>query len=395
MSNSQHPIYWFNPVSGEIHLSQEELPAKKSRLYLVINRENLFFGAFALQSKKRVKDSNILNIQSHFIPFKSDFMNIIYSAEKREEKRFFSWVGHLTSTMDVNVESYFYDEIPESLMFKGDPGALRNYRLFVFKRVSGFEIIYFNGGTDDFYSIFEKDESKIVEKIILLTRKFSIGKGETVRMLADRDISSLHDFRRLMDDYSFNIDIDVIKSNENKYFFLPDFFPVKKKFSNLSQNKQMRSIKNIIRQWNRNLTIIMALLLVVILLNILGFIVFKQDNARFHEKFATIGKTLSAAETIEFNLNKIKRKIARYPDHLLYLKTISEALGLESSLIAYSLDEGKIIIEGYSTDSLGILTQLRKSNRFKEIRFKTTVTKNVYSQREKFEIEIILKEAKV
>ena len=395
MSNSHHWIYWFNPVSGEIYLSQDDLPHKKSHLYLVINREKLFFATFALHTGKRVKDSNILNIQGHFIPFKSDFMNIIYSAEKREDKQFFSWVGDITSTRDVDVESYFYDEIPETLMFKGDPAALKHYRLFIFKRVSGFEIIYFNTQTGDFYPIFEKDESRIAEKIILLARKFSIGKEDKVRVLAERDISSIRDIIRLTGHCPFDIDVDVIEKDKDKYFFLPDFFPLKKKYSNLSQNKQMRSIKNIIRQWNRNLTVIMVLLLAVILLNILGFMVLKKDNHRFHERFATVGKMLSASEMMEFRLNKIKNKISRYPDHMLYLETISHAMDLESSLLALSLGEGKIIIEGYSSDSLGILTRLRKSNRFKEVRFKTTVTKNVYSKREKFEIEILLKPAEV
>ena len=53
-------------------------------------------------------------------------------------------------------------------------------------------------------------------------------------------------------------------------------------------------------------------------------------------------------------------------------------------------EEGKILIEGYSPDSLGILTALRKTNQFQDVRFKTTVTKNVQSQKEKFEIEILL-----
>lgn len=395
MSNSNYPIYWFNPENGEIYLSQEKLPRKKSRLYLVINREKLFFGTFSLHTGKRVKDSNILNIQGHFIPFKNDFMNIIYSAEKREDKRFFSWVGPLTAASDIDVESYFYDEIPESLMFKGDPAALPNYNLFVFKRVSGFEIVYFNVDTGDFYSIFEKEEMKIVEKVMLLTRKFSTRREDQVGILVERDIPSIHDIRRLLKDYSANIAVDVMENGNDKYFFLPDFFPLKKKFSNLSQSKQVRSIKNIIRQWDRNLSIIIILLLAVIVLSTLGFVVLKKDNARFQQRFAAVGKTLDASEAIQFKLNKIKRKISQYPDHILFLKTIADAVGLESSLIAYSLGEGKIIIEGYSTDSLEILEKLRKSSRFQEVRFKTAVTKNVYSKREKFEIEILLKASKV
>jgi hypothetical protein len=73
-----------------------------------------------------------------------------------------------------------------------------------------------------------------------------------------------------------------------------------------------------------------------------------------------------------------------------YLKTIAQCLDENSVLIGYSLGDGRILIEGYSPDSLGVLTALRKSNQFQDVRFKTTVTKNVYSQKEKFEIEILL-----
>ncbi|MCP5048978.1 MAG: hypothetical protein GY940_17545 [bacterium] len=381
MSNEKQSLYWFDSTTGDIFFSREELPGKKGNLYLVVNREELFFGSFSLHSKKRVKDNNVLNIQGHFIPFKEDYINIIYTAEKGQEKRFFTWVG----PMAVNDESYFYDEIPESLVFKGDPTVLKNYRLFVFERLSGFEIIYFTG--DEFYSMFEKEEDRIVDKIILLARKFSI--RDQIAIFTDIQIPGL---QRLPDHYPVTVDQ---AGDADKYFFMPDYFTVKKKFSNISENKQMKSIKDIIQQWSRNLTVIAALLLLMVLVNGIGMVMLKSDNSTFKEKFDAIDKVDRRAEMIRFRLNKIKGKIKQYPDHMLYLKTVSESMDQDSTLVGYSLeDDGRIMIEGYSPDSLGLLTRLRQSKKFKEVRFKTTVTKNVHSQREKFEIEILLNEYK-
>ncbi|MGD2090730.1 MAG: PilN domain-containing protein [Candidatus Aminicenantes bacterium] len=383
----QVKMYWFNSSSGEIYLWEDQLPANKRKLYLVVNRENLYFGGFSLHSKKRVKDSNIMNIQGHFIPFKSDFMNFIYSAEKQKQadKHFYFWVGPLTS--GLNIESFFYDEIPESLIFKGEPGIVKNYNIFIFRRVSGYEVIYFNVESGDFYSIFEKEAEQIIEKIALLMRKFAAGREKKIKILTECDIPFIH---RLRSEGHYTFDVDRIKNEVNRTFFLPDFFPVKKKFSNLSQSKQIKSIRNIVRQWSRNLTIIMLLLLLVVLFNVWGFLQLKEDHAHLQQTFKEVGELLDAADMMEFRINKINARISQYPDHMRYLKTIAQCLDENSVLIGYSLGDGRILIEGYSPDSLGVLTALRKSNQFQDVRFKTTVTKNVYSQKEKFEIEILL-----
>ncbi|MCP4150045.1 MAG: hypothetical protein GY757_20025, partial [bacterium] len=162
MSDTTNTVYFFNSENGEIYRTQEELPKKKSHLYLVINRENLYFGSFPIDTKKRLKDTDILNIQGHFIPYKDQFTNIIYNTDRKGtlEKRFFFWIGPPLAGNEV--ESYFYDEIPESLIFKGDPEEIKNYTLFVFTRAGGYEIIYFNG--EDFYSLFEKELPAIQEK---------------------------------------------------------------------------------------------------------------------------------------------------------------------------------------------------------------------------------------
>jgi len=384
-------VYFFDPATGDIYPSEQDLPLKKSRLYLVINREQLFFRMFSVDSKKRIKDSHVLNIQRHFIPFNDQFLNIIYSSEKQQEKKFFSWVGQSIASL-VNVESYFYDEVPESLIFKGDPSVARDYRFFVFKRMTGFEIIYYNGA--DFYSLFEKDRSHIWTHIITLIRKFSPADTNNIKVLTEVDLGPLEsggtgaggDGRAYG---HYHIGVDFI-DDKSRYFFLPDHSPIKKKFSNISENKQLKNIKNIIRRWNRRLNIIIFLLLLTVLILAAGVVSLKKDNGRFKEQFAGIQNVLNASEQVEFRLNRIKQKIAAYPDHLLFLETIADCLGNDSMLIGYALGEGKILIEGYSGNSLELLDRLRKSGLFKEVKFSSTVTKNVYSQREKFEIEITL-----
>jgi hypothetical protein len=369
-------FYWFDAGRGELFLSEEELPGRKGDLYLVVNREELFFNEFSLRSGKRVKDGHVLSIQRHFVPFSGDFMNIIYSAERGEERRFYSWLGPLT----LDVESYFYDEIPESLVFKGDPGTLERYNFFVFERVSGTEVIYFDG--ERFYSLFTKEAEAIVVEIVKLARKFSV--RERIAIFTDTHIPGLNELPGF-----YKVTADVAR-NDDLYYFVPDFIAVKKRFSNISRNKQLKSIKTIRHQWNRNLTVIAALLFLVVLMNIIGMLWLKKDNERFKEQFEVVDRLDRRAEMIRFRLNKIKSKISGYPDHMLYLETVAKCMDLDSTLIGYSLESDRILMEGYSSDSLGLLTRLRKSKRFKDVRFKTTVTKNVYSQREKFEIEIVL-----
>jgi hypothetical protein len=250
----------------------------------------------------------------------------------------------------------------------------------VFQRVAGIEIIYFNGR--EFYSLFEKEAEAVSEAIVLLARKFAINEG--VSIYSDIDIPGQH---RLPEHLNPTIQLADAQAG---WFFMPDHFPIKKKFSNISQNKQLKSIKNIIRQWNRNLTLIAALLFLVVVVNVLGYVILKKDNSAFKERFEVIDRLDGRAESIRFGLTRIKNKIRRYPDHMLYLKTIADAFDIDSTLIAYSMEEGQIYLEGYSTQSLDLLNRLRKSGQFKEVRFKTTVTKNVHNQREKFEIEILL-----
>lgn len=377
MSKEERFFYWFDAGRGELFLSEEDLPGKKGDLYLVINRGKLFFNQFSLQSRKRVKDSHLLSIQRHFIPFGGDFMNIIYGAEQGDERRFYSWVGPLT----LDVESYFYDEVPESLIFKGDPATLNRYNFFVFERVSGYEVIYFNG--TDFYSLFSSDAEGISDALVSLARKFSVKDRLTI--CSDTHIPGLNN----LPDY-YDVNVDGV-GDTDAYYFLPDVVPVRKRFSNISRNRKLQSIKTIRNQWNRNLTVIAALLFLVVLINILGLFWLNKENESFKEQFNVVDKLDRRAEFIRFRLNKIKNKIAAYPDHMLYLDTVAKCMDRDSTLLGYALQEDRVFMEGFSKDSLGLLTRLRKSKIFKDVRFKTAVTKSTYSQREKFEIEMVVK----
>lgn len=373
-------MYFFDAATGAVYRPGEKLPAKKGRLYLVIGRDQLYFRNFSIKSGKRVKDTDMLNLQGHFIPFKEPYLNLIYTMEKKEEKKFFFWVGDAV----VDVESAFYDEIPESLIFKGDPAAVKKYGLFVFQRLNGYEIIHFDG--EEFYSLFHKEREHILEALIALVRKFSL-RGR-VKVLTEVSIPAGPEGAG-----AYALDIDLMRSsrenNGGGYFFLPAHYPVKKKYSNISRDKQLKNIKNMIRQWSRNLNIILFLLLVVVLVNAAGLVYLKKDNRDLQERFAAIQDTVDASDALEFRFNRIREKAAAYPDHLLYLDTVAQALGEDGVLLTYTLEEGHIVIEGFSVNSIEILEQLRKSNHFKNVQFKSTVTKNVHNQREKFEIEMV------
>ncbi len=379
-----HPIpsfYWFNAATGKLILSEDQLPLKKSQLYLVFNRQHLFFGMFPLNIKKWIKVGHILNIQRHFVPFKDDdYIDIVYSTEKQKktDQRFFFWVGR--SSTDIKVESFYYDEIPESLIFKGNPEQIKNYLFFVFKRVGGFEAIYFDPANGDFYSAFTAEEKEIAGKILLLARKFGL----------NRELNILSEVPIRMGDRvppDFNVDI---QSRDERPFFLPDYFPISKTFSNISQGKKLTSIKNIVRLWSRNLDIVIFLLCLFLAANIIAFGVLKKDNRVFGEKFEAVSRVLSESERVRFRVDRIDKKMSQYPDHMLYLYTIARCMNADSMLIGFSIGEGKIILEGYSSDSLDLLTRLRKSGKFAEVRFKTTVIANAYNGKEKFEIEILL-----
>jgi len=375
-------MYWYNAQNGEIYLTNEHLPQKRGNLYLVIGRDRLFFKSFSLNTKRRLKNNDILNIQGHFIPFgKKEYLNIIYGTEKNTEKRFLSWIGQPTN--EKGIDSYFYDEIPETLLFMGNPEKTNEYDFFIFPRRQGYEVIYLNAENHDFYSVFTKELSGINDKLLGLMRKFP--QNREARILTAVEIPGIQSLKRTRD-----FQLDYLNHNKEHYFFLPDYFPLKKKFSNAALNQRLMSIKNILGRWNRSMNIFILLLVFVLFVNIVAYFYLKNDHSELKEKFDNVSRLVGETENLEFQLGKIKTHLQRYPDHLLFLKTICFSLDPTSTLLTYTMEDKKIVIDGFSADSLQLLEQLRKSGRFKEVKFNSTVTKNVYSQKEKFQIEIEL-----
>jgi hypothetical protein len=368
---SQQPAYFLNLDNGDVFLTENEIPKRRGQLYMVVNRQQLSFHSFSVKSKKKIKDNQLVNIQRNFVPFQEPFLNIIFGIDTKQEKQFFFWIGNFS----VETERFYYDEVPETLVFKGDPQSLKHYDIFVFQRISGFEIIYLQN--NDFFTIFETESGNISEQILFLSRKFSRPNG--LEVCSEVEISSPPSCCQV---HSLE--------NKGKLFYLPDYFPLRKRFSNISRSKQVRNVRNIVQSLDRSLTLV-AVLLLVFLLACGGFYFYLQkDQTRYREKFSQLMQLQSDSERVEFGLNRIRRKIAGYPDHMRYLKTVCEALDQESFLTSYTLEGETITLEGFSRNSLDLLARLRKSKDFKEVTFKSTVRKNIYSQKEKFDIEIII-----
>ena len=369
--SQQQSAYFLNLDNGDVFFNESEIPRRRGQLYMVINRQQLSFHSFSVKSKKKIKDNQLITIQKNYVPYQDTFLNIIFGIDAKKEKRFFFWIGNFS----VETERFYYDEVPETLVFKGDPQSLKHYDMFVFQRVSGIEIIYLHN--NDFFTIFEPDPQQIGEQILFLSRKFSRPTG--LEVCSEVEISSPPSCCQVH-----------ALENKEKLFYLPDYFPLRKRFSNISRSKQVRNVRNIVQSLDRSLTIV-AVLLLVFLLACGGFYFYlKKDQAQYHEKYNELIQLQTDSERIEFNLNRLRQKIAGYPDHMRYLKTVSEALDQESFLTSFILEGETITLEGFSRNSLELLARLRKSKDFKEVTFKSTVRKNIYSQKEKFDIEIII-----
>jgi hypothetical protein len=365
------PFYFFNIIKGKIILSGSDLPKRKASIYMVIKRENLFFNDLLIKTKKKIKSNDILEIQKNHIPFKNNFLNLIYCCKKKKASRFFYWVGRVL----IEKENLVYDEIPESFIFKGDPQKVKNYNLFLFKRISGFEIIYFDG--EIFYSAFEKDLLKVHEKINLLARKFS-SRGK-IKILSEIELNGI------VENYNF----DLIDDKERN-IFLPSYFNITKIFSNTSRDKDNSSLFNLVKLAGKFSNFFLVANLLILILLVLFNLYLKNDRKLFNEKFAGINEVLGKANLIEFKLNNFRKQISLYPDHLLYLKIISDSIDADSLLNEISINRNKIILKGFSKNSLLLLNNIGNNKYFKKVKFKNPVTKGVYSKKERFVIEIEL-----
>ncbi len=369
--NDVQSAYFLNLDNGEIFLSEEDIPRRRGQLYMVINRQKLSFHSFTVKSKKKMKDSQLVAIQSNFVPYKDAFLNIIFGIDTKNEKRIFFWVGNFS----VETERFYYDEVPETLVFKGDPQNLKHYDIFVFKRISGFEIIYLHN--NDFFTVFERDIEQIGEQILFLSRKFSRPSG--LEVCSEIEIPGT----------LYCCQVHPLETG-GKLFYLPDYFPLKKRFSNISRSKQVRNVRNIVQSLDRSLTVVGILLLLFILICGGLYYYLYKDGASIAKKYNELDGLNVRSSTMEFQLNRLRQKISSYPDHMRFLKIVCESLDQESFLTSYTLEGDTVTLEGFSRNSLDLLGRLRKSNLFKEVKFKSTVRKNIYSQKEKFDIEIIL-----
>jgi len=370
--NNPRPYYFFNIIKGEVIPPGNEPPGRKASIYMVIRRENLLFKDLTIKTKKKLKINDILNIQKAYVPFSNDFLNLIYRSKKKKISRFFYWVGH---RLTIEKEDLAYDEVPESFIFKGDPQQIKNYNLFLFKRSTGYEIIYFNG--EIFYSTFEKKEQKILEKIYLTSRKFP-GEGK-IKIFSEIDLTGIDE------NYSFDL---INDDDKDKYIFLPAYFQFDKVFSNISRDKYQENLKSMATLAERfSIFFLIATLLVFILLMLFNFYL-KRDNEFYKEKFSDINKVLNAVNLIEYKLINLKEKISSYPDYLMIFKIVNDTIDKNSYLTRFSINKNKVILRGFSNNSLLLLNKLRKSRHIKKIEFKNPVTKDVYSKKERFVIEM-------
>ena len=370
---NQEEYFFFNPSNGSLILDKGQTANRLSTLLLVLNRKQLLFHELYLETKKQPNLQQVLSIQSNFLPFeRENFLNIIYQHKDKNKKSYFSWFCQLSSEEKGRV----FDEIPESLLFKGDPKLMGNYNIFVFRRVSGFEIIYFNHGK--FFSLFESDQSQILEMIISLKRRFL--KQEKPRILSDVDF----------DLNGERMEVDHI-SEDARYYLLSDHSNLTKFFSNITQDKQARGLNEIIRKTNKFFKFFLGFFSVTAILNLIFFVYLKVNHSDSLERFTEVQNLLDQTEKVELRILKIKNYIARYPDHLLWLEKISDSLDPESQILEYSLNQNRILIKGLSSNSLELLKSIRDNDCFQEVGFKSPVNKNIYSKKERFEINIIPK----
>ena len=372
--NNPRPYYFFNVINGEVSPPGNEPPGRKASIYMVIRRENLLFKDLTIKTKKKLKINDILNIQKAYVPFNNNFLNLVYRTKRKKVSRFFYWVGH---QLTIEKENLVYDEVPESFIFKGDPQQIKNYNLFLFRRRDGYEIIYFDG--EIFYSTFEQMEQKILEKIYLVSRKFP-GEGKT-RILSEIDLTGIDE------NYSFDL---ISDDNKDKYIFLPAYFQFDKVFSNISRDKYRENLKSIVTLAERFSIFFLVTALLVFILLMLFNLYLKKDNESYKEKFSNINKELNAINLIEYKLINLKEKLSSYPDYLMVFKIVNDTIDENSYLTGFSINKNKVILRGFSNNSLLLLNKFRKNRHFKKIEFKNPVTKDIYSNMERFVIEMEL-----
>lgn len=367
--------------------SPADIPLKKRSNYrLAVNREKLFFRDLTVESGKKLSDAALLAVQGHFIPFRGEHVNMIYSMEKGRSRKFFSWIGPEFTAP----EGFFYDEAPESLFFHCDPALLKTHVFFVFRRVSGYEVIYLAG--TDFCSVFAPEAANCSDAVVVLARKYALRGTALVFSDVELDLPDLEPEACPDEDRRDVVRFQVSRSDgaPQRAFFLPDVLPMSKRYSNISRVRQSQGLADTMRRWERLADLLVILLILVLLSAAAGHFYLRKDTREFGDSYQVIRKMADRCDLMEFSMEKIRRLAASYPDHMRPLQALAEAVDIDSVLLRLSLGEEGMIMEGYSPNSLEILNRLNKSGVFKEVRFKSSVIKNVSSNREKFEIEMLL-----
>jgi len=368
-NHNDKPYFFLNTANGEIILSESELPRKRSRIFKVFKREQLLFNEFAIKTRGKIKKNEILKIQESFIPFKDKFVNFIYLSRQKSEQHFFFWIKQSLPDSDHIV----FDEIPESLIFKGDPAKLKEYNMFVFKRMSGFEAIYFDGVM--FFSMFAKDPVQFHEKILLLALKYS--RQEKIKIYSEIELNTS----------MLNCEVEIIE-NKNNFFILPSYCPLNKFYSSITQNKHYENLMTVNRLVAKFSTILLIQAFIIFLFALFTFFYLRNHQLFLTKKREEIAKLLTTSDLVELRLEKIRKKISKYPDYPGYLKIISNAIDPGTVIYECSILEERIFIKGVSNNSLLLLNKLRKNKYFETAKFKTPVTKNDILQKEEFLVEV-------
>jgi hypothetical protein len=364
-------FYYLNTANGQLIYEDQDLPRRKTNIIMLLNREFLLFNELAFQSKKKLKTAEIKALQSNYIPYSGQHLNLIYSFGKKKKQRFYYWLSPET----LEEKELVYDEVPESLVFKGDPKLIKHYNMFIFRRLTGFEIIYFDN--ELFYSVFEKEEDNVAGKLVLLARKFS--NRSQIKILSELPIDPL----------LTGYDLKIIDGTA-PYYFLPHYLHFPKIFSNISQNKEIKSYKSMVNLGSRYMTVFLIFSLLTLLFN-LGFHVFLQINHRTYQKeYDTLAVTMENMNMLEQNVQMIENKINAYPNHLAYLQHISEAMDDDTYFTSYSLKENTIIISVISPSSADLEKKLQQKQDFATVEITSRVNTSE-TNKESFEMKLTLR----
>ena len=338
---------------------------------LVISRGSLSFTTFSVKTRHRMNTASLLKLQSSFIPFPDAPVNMIYEIATRGRRDFLSW----TSADSISDALGARELLPESLVFHCRPRDLDQYKLFVFRRDPGFEVIFWE--SPRFYSLHAETEAEIPACLLSLIRHCGIG-----------------DCPRILSDVVFPVPRKEIRidrtSPEWGYLFLPRHARLKRRYSRFAESLRVREQRGRTKSWILGLNLLAILLAVGVLFELAllreSNLDFRRMNAAYEE---TVKIRRELAET-DAALRKAKIRLGEYPDHLRCLHAVCAAMDPKAFVTEYALKRGKLELNGYTPDSLQLVKRLRRVPGFSEVQLRNQVVRNSKAGREKFQIEITL-----